>query len=98
MKQGLLGFALVMVAGLLGWFAAFGATAPCEAMQAEARKLGEAKDAKSKGIASALGNPKPGSVSTVECIGMAVRMKALGAGGVTVVGPGAPPPESKGAK
>ena len=95
MKQGLLGFALVMLAGLLGWFAAFGAMTPCEAMQAEARKLGESKDAKSKGIASALSNPRPGSVSTVECIGMAVRMKALGAGGVTVVGPGATPNSGK---
>ena len=95
MKQGLLGFALVMLAGLVGWLAAFGATAPCEAMQAQARRLGESKDAKSRGISSALSNPRPGSVSTVECIGMAVRMKALGASGVTVVGPGATPSSGK---
>lgn len=100
MRQGLLGFGLVLIAAVLGWFLTFGATAPCEAMQEQARKLGEAKDARSRGIASALGNPKPGTVSVFECIGMAVRIRALGAGGVTVVGPGAPAlkPEGKGAK
>lgn len=88
MKQGLLGFGLVMLVGVVGWLGAFGATAPCEAMQAQARKPGEAKDSKSQGIAAALGKPDP-SISTVECMGMAVRMKALGEGGVTVIGPGA---------
>ncbi len=91
MKQGLLGFGLVMLLGLVGWLVAFGAVPPCEAMQAQARKLGEAKDARSKGIAAALGKPDA-SISTVECIGMAVRMKALGAAGVTVIGPGAGKP------
>lgn len=86
MKQGLIGFTLVILAAGLGWLMAFGATPPCEAMQSEARKLSGAKDAKSQGIARALG--KPGrNVSTLDCVGMAVRMKALGADGVTVIGP-----------
>jgi hypothetical protein len=96
MKQGLIGFGLVLLAALLGWFLTFGATAPCEAMQEQARKLGEAKDARSRGIASALGNPKPGTVSVFECIGMALRIRALGAGGVTVVGRGAQSPTPEG--
>ncbi len=90
MKQALVGFALVMLVAGAAWIVSFGAAAPCEAMRAEAHKLSELPDTRSKGVGAILDKPADGSVSTVECAALAVRIKAFGAGGVTVVGPGAP--------
>ena len=88
MKQGLIGFGLVLLVAAVGWLIAFGATAPCAAMGAEAKRLSEAPDTKSKAVGAMLAGPQGASLSALECAATAVRIKALGAGGVTVIGPG----------
>ena len=86
MKGFFIGLGIVALVVVLGWLAAFGATAPCEALQAEARKLGGDQDPLAKAILEAT---RSGKLSTPECAATAVRIKAFGGGGVTVVGPGA---------
>ena len=80
------GLGIVALVAVLGWLVAFGAAAPCDALQAEARNLsGDKKDVTATAILDAA---KSGTLSQVECAATAVRIKAFGKGGVTVVAPG----------
>ena len=87
MVKGLIGFAAAFVFAGLAWLLAFGATAPCDAMTAQARALvGETKDAREKMIAEYLATSKPEQFSVLECTSLAVRMKVVGSPGVKVLG------------
>lgn len=86
MKGALSGVVIVLLLVAGGWFLAFGATPPCEAMQKEALGLAAEKDdAAGRAISSTLGHPKPGRISPLECFSMAIRMKAAGRAGVTIL-------------
>ena len=79
------GLLLVVVLALGGWIAAFGPVQPCQALAAEATKLNaEKKDPVGAALLTAIG---AGKISMPECAATAVRMRAMGKNGVTVVIP-----------
>ena len=74
MRRGLLLIGSIAAIAAVAWLAAFGATSPCDALRSEASHVavteGQTPEVK-KAVSDALGG-----FSGIQCIGMAVRLKA----------------------
>ncbi len=94
MKTAAIALTTVLVLAISTWALLFGATAPCTALENEARKLVAGKtDPVSQGISRAL--IEPGTQrSSLECGVLAVRLRLLGRDAITVVN-ASPPKQGK---